>query len=138
MAKVSIATKPLVYSTFRYIANTAWNALAEYVDVDVEERSIMFGTGLDAVESDAKAMSIRINGNILVDEMGYTGSECTVQRRVAQIRDDIVIVPYQMLQFNIKLALFQCGCGASFSAVLAQFLLMLDGAIILMLWYGFY
>ena len=74
----------------------------------------------------------------LVDEMGYTGSECTVQRRVAQIRDDIVIVPYQMLQFNIKLALFQCGCGASFSAVLAQFLLMLDGAIILMLWYGFY
>lgn len=32
MSKVSIATKPLVYSTFRYIANTAWNALAEYVD----------------------------------------------------------------------------------------------------------
>ena len=32
MNKVSIATKPLVYSTFRYIANTAWNALAEYVD----------------------------------------------------------------------------------------------------------
>lgn len=32
MAKVSIATKPLVYSTFRYIANTSWNALAEYVD----------------------------------------------------------------------------------------------------------
>ena len=31
----------------------------------------MFGTGLDAVASDAKAMSIRINGNILVDEMGY-------------------------------------------------------------------
>ena len=32
MAKVSIATKPLVYSTFRYIANTSWNALAEYID----------------------------------------------------------------------------------------------------------
>ena len=47
------------------------DTLAEYVDVDVEERSIMFGTGLDAVESDASAMSIRINGNILVDEMGY-------------------------------------------------------------------
>ena len=47
------------------------DTLAEYVDVDVEERSIMFGTGLDAVESDAKALSIRINGNILVDEMGY-------------------------------------------------------------------
>lgn len=32
MTKVSIATKPLVYSTFRYIANTPWNALAEYID----------------------------------------------------------------------------------------------------------
>lgn len=32
MNKVSIATKPLVYSTFRYIANTSWNALAEYID----------------------------------------------------------------------------------------------------------
>lgn len=29
---VSIATKPLVYSTFRYINNKVWNALAEYVD----------------------------------------------------------------------------------------------------------
>lgn len=32
MNKVSIATKPLVYSTFRYINNTPWNALAEYID----------------------------------------------------------------------------------------------------------
>ena len=30
--KVSIATKPLVYSAFRYIENKVWNALAEYVD----------------------------------------------------------------------------------------------------------
>lgn len=30
--KVSIATKPLVYQTFRYIDNKVWNALAEYVD----------------------------------------------------------------------------------------------------------
>lgn len=29
---VSIATKPLVYSTFRYISNKVWNALAEYID----------------------------------------------------------------------------------------------------------
>lgn len=32
MSKVSIATRPLVYSTFRYINNTPWNALAEYID----------------------------------------------------------------------------------------------------------
>lgn len=30
--KVSIATTPLVYQTFRYISNKVWNALAEYVD----------------------------------------------------------------------------------------------------------
>lgn len=30
--KVSIATKPLVYSAFRYIENKVWNALAEYID----------------------------------------------------------------------------------------------------------
>lgn len=30
--KVSIATKPLVYSAFRYIENNVWNALAEYID----------------------------------------------------------------------------------------------------------
>ena len=45
--------------------------LAEYVDVDVQETSIIFGTGKDAFESDATTMSIRIDGNILVDEMGY-------------------------------------------------------------------
>jgi hypothetical protein len=36
MSSVSIATKPLVYSTFRYIANKVHNALAEYVDNSVE------------------------------------------------------------------------------------------------------
>lgn len=34
--KVSIATKPLVYSAFRYIENKIWNALAEYVDNAVQ------------------------------------------------------------------------------------------------------
>lgn len=34
--KVSIATKPLVYSAFRYIENKVWNALAEYVDNAVQ------------------------------------------------------------------------------------------------------
>ena len=43
--------------------------LSEYVDVDVEERSIMFGVGTDAVPSNGKTLSIRINGMILVDEL---------------------------------------------------------------------
>lgn len=45
--------------------------LSEYVDVEVEEKNIMFGSGTDAVKSDATAMTIRIDGNILVDEMDY-------------------------------------------------------------------
>ena len=32
MNSVSIATKPLVYQTFRFIDNKVWNALGEYVD----------------------------------------------------------------------------------------------------------
>lgn len=33
---VSIATRPLVYSTFRYINNKVWNALAEYIDNSIQ------------------------------------------------------------------------------------------------------
>lgn len=45
--------------------------LSEYVDVDVQERSIMYGVGKDAVPSNAESLSIRINGVILVDEIEY-------------------------------------------------------------------
>ena len=36
MEKVSIATKPLVYSTFRYISNHVWHAIGEYVDNSIQ------------------------------------------------------------------------------------------------------
>ncbi len=45
--------------------------LSEYVDVEVEENSIMYGTGEDAVASKAEALSVRINGEILVDEVEF-------------------------------------------------------------------
>lgn len=45
--------------------------LSEYVDVEVEERSIMYGSGKDAVPSKAEALSVRINGEILVDEVEF-------------------------------------------------------------------
>ena len=35
-SNVSIATRPLVYSTFRYINNKVWNALAEYIDNSIQ------------------------------------------------------------------------------------------------------
>ncbi len=36
MSKVSIATKPLVYTTFRYINNHVWHAIGEYVDNSIQ------------------------------------------------------------------------------------------------------
>lgn len=45
--------------------------LSEYVDVEVEEHSIMFGTGLDSVPSNAKAMTVRINGELFVDDIEF-------------------------------------------------------------------
>lgn len=36
MNKVSIATRPLVYSTFRYINNHVWHAIGEYVDNSIQ------------------------------------------------------------------------------------------------------
>lgn len=43
--------------------------LAGYVDIEVEERSIMYGVGEAAVPSKAETMSVRINDMLLVDEM---------------------------------------------------------------------
>lgn len=53
--------------------------LTQYVNADVDERSIMYGVGTDQVESNAKTMCIRVNGEILVDELGF--NELTVVPR---------------------------------------------------------
>lgn len=62
--------------------------LSEYTDVDVDETSIMYGTGVDAVESHAKKLTVRIDGNILVDEMGY--SELMVVPRSQKVNQNDV------------------------------------------------
>lgn len=45
--------------------------LSEYGAIDVEERSIMYGVGTSAVAANASTMSVRLNGELLVDEMEY-------------------------------------------------------------------
>lgn len=45
--------------------------LSEYTNVDVEERTMMFGVGTEQVESNAQTICVRISGQILVDEVGY-------------------------------------------------------------------
>ena len=53
--------------------------LTKYVNADVDERSIMYGVGTEQVESNAKTICIRVNGEILVDELGF--NELTVVPR---------------------------------------------------------
>ncbi len=47
------------------------DTLSEYAEVDVVEKSIMYGVGHEQVPSNAESLSIRVNGVILVDEMEY-------------------------------------------------------------------
>lgn len=60
--------------------------LTQYVNADVDERSIMYGVGTDQVESNAKTMCIRVNGEILVDELGF--NELTVVPREQRVNQN--------------------------------------------------
>ena len=59
---VSIATKPLVYSAFRYISNKAYNALAEYVDNSIQ--SYLDNKDILCEINPAQALSVYINIDI--------------------------------------------------------------------------
>lgn len=65
MSQVSIATKPLVYSTFRYIANTSWNALAEYIDNALQS----YQTHKDVLSKINRGGKVRIEITINQDEI---------------------------------------------------------------------
>ncbi len=65
--KVSIATKPLVYSTFRFINNKVWYALAEYVDNSIQSY----------IDNKAILSKINPNGRLRVE---------------ISIQDDLIIV----------------------------------------------
>lgn len=62
-SKVSIATKPLVYSAFRYIENKVWNALAEYVDNAIQSFKD-HAEILSAINTNSK---LRVEINIDID-----------------------------------------------------------------------
>lgn len=61
--KVSIATKPLVYSAFRYIENKVWDALAEYVDNAVQS----FKDHIDILKQLNPNSKLRVEINVDVD-----------------------------------------------------------------------
>ena len=61
--KVSIATTPLVYQTFRYISNKVWNALAEYVDNSIAS----FQAHQDLLQKVNPNHKVRVDINIDVE-----------------------------------------------------------------------
>ncbi len=63
----------------------AVDKLSQYVNVTVDEEAITYGTGKDAVESGASRFTVRINGDVLVDDMGY--KQLDVVPRAEKIND---------------------------------------------------
>lgn len=66
--KVSIATKPLVYSAFRYIENKVWNALAEYVDNAIQS----FKDHIDILGEINPLKKLRVEINIDIEQDNIT------------------------------------------------------------------
>lgn len=61
---VSIATRPLVYSTFRYINNKVWNALAEYIDNSIQS----FENHIDVLKAINKDGKLHVSVSIDFDK----------------------------------------------------------------------
>lgn len=66
---INIELKGASANDLRDMRNVCLDRLSEYASIEVEEHSIMFGSGVDAVPASAQTMSVRINGFLLVDEM---------------------------------------------------------------------
>lgn len=61
---VSIATRPLVYSAFRYINNKVWTALAEYIDNSLQS-FLNHRDELEKINHDGK-LNVSINLDLLI------------------------------------------------------------------------
>lgn len=68
---ISIELKGANANDLRDKRDLCIDKLSQYVDVDVTTRSVMFGVGEEAIASNAESICVRINGNILVDDMEY-------------------------------------------------------------------
>ncbi len=80
---VSIATRPLVYSAFRYINNKVWTALAEYIDNSLQS-FINHREELEKINHDGKLnVSINLdfeNDTITIKDDAYGIEETNYQR----------------------------------------------------------
>ena len=80
---VSIATRPLVYSAFRYINNKVWTALAEYIDNSLQS-FLNHREELEKINHDGKLnVSINLdfdNDTITIKDDAYGIEEANYQR----------------------------------------------------------
>ena len=68
---ISIELKGSNANDLRDQRNLCIDKLSQYAEVDVVEQNIMFGVGVDQVESHGKSLTVRIGGHILADDMTY-------------------------------------------------------------------
>ena len=68
---ISIELKGSNANDLRDQRNLCIDKLSQYAEVDVVEQNIMFGVGVDQVESHGKSLTVRIGGVILADDMTY-------------------------------------------------------------------
>lgn len=85
---VSIATRPLVYSTFRYINNKVWNALAEYIDNSIQS----FENHIDVLKTINKDGKLHVTISIDFD------------KEVITIKDDAYGIEEENYQRAFELA----------------------------------
>lgn len=89
MNKVSIATKPLVYSTFRYINNTPWNALAEYIDNSLQS----FNAHKDVLSKINHGGKVRIDINIDSESIVITDNAWGIEAANYQRAFELANIP---------------------------------------------
>lgn len=89
MSKVSIATKPLVYSTFRYINNTPWNALAEYIDNSLQS----FNAHKDVLSKINHNGKVRVEINIDNESIVITDNAWGIEEENYQRAFELANIP---------------------------------------------
>lgn len=96
--KVSIATKPLVYSTFRFINNKVWYALAEYVDNSIQS-FLDYQTALTKINPNGK-LRVEINMNFDTDTITVTDNAGGIHESDYQRAFELANIPLDASGLN--------------------------------------
>ncbi|MCM1171665.1 MAG: flagellar hook-associated protein FlgK [Clostridium sp.] len=84
---INVELKGGTANDLRDMRDVCIDRLSEYTTVEVNERSIMYGNGVEAVPASATTMSVYINGELLVDDMGYKELMVSPRREKINLND---------------------------------------------------